>query len=221
MTTKEFEELRRAVEGASPETVEATVRFLEAARSDEAHALLAARTLAWLAEGVGSLDRAEARGALASPGGERGITEMIEHLVLARSEESPLVRARLRGIHRRGEMLESGGGFYSAVEAGAELGVERAAVDKRRERGTILALPRAGEYVYPVWQFDDSTRDGLLPGFREVLASFGVRSPWMRAEFMLAGHEELGGARPVDVLRAGEVEPVRRLAASYGEHGGR
>lgn len=220
MNTREFEELRRTAEGAEPEAVAAaTLSF--AARLGKDQALLAARTLAWIAEGVESLDHASVRGALASPGSEEAITEMIERIVLARSEESPLVRARLRGVHRRLELLQAEGGWVSAEVAARLLDIERASVDKRRERGTILALPKSGEYVYPVWQFDGSTRDGLLPGFKGVLASFGVESPWMRAEFMLAHQEELGGARPIDALRSGEVKKVRQLAASYGEQGAR
>jgi hypothetical protein len=46
----------------------------------------------------------------------------------------------------------------------------------------------------------------------------------MRLEFLLAHHEELGGERAVDALRAGDAEKireVRRLAASYGEQGAR
>lgn len=221
MDTREFEELRQAAEDAEPEAVAAAARFLSAARSGEDRALLAARTLAWIAQGVQSIDQASVRGALASPGSEEAITEMIERIVLGRSQESPLVKARLRGVHRRLELLEAEGGWVNAEDAAEQLGIDRASVDKRRERGTILALPRSGEYVYPVWQFDETTRDGLLPGFRDVLASFGVESPWMRAEFMLAPQEELGGARPIDTLGSGELQKVRQLAASYGEQGAR
>lgn len=221
MSTKEFEQLRQSAEGAEPETVAAAARFLSATRSGEDRALLAARALAWVARGVESLDRASVREALASPDSEEVLTEMIESIVLGRSEESPMVRARLRGVHRRRELLEAEGGCVNAEEAAGLLDRERTALDKRRERGTILALPRSGEYFYPVWQFDENTRDGLLPGLKDVLASFGVQSPWMRTEFLLAGQEELGGARPIDALRSGDVQKVRELAASYGEQGAR
>lgn len=221
MSTKELEELRQTAEGAEPETVAAAARLLSASRSGEDQALLAARTLAWITQGVETLDPASVREALASPDGEEAITEMIESIVLGRSKESPMVKARLCGVHRRLELLEAEGGWMSAADAARQLDRGRTAVDKRRERGTILALPKSGEYVYPVWQFDDTTRDGLLPGFKEVLASFGVESSWMRAEFLLAHHEELGGARPIDALRAGEVHRVRQLAGSYGEQGAR
>lgn len=221
MSTKEFEHLRQAAEDAEPETITAAARLLSASRSGGDQALLAARALAWVAQGIESLDRASVREALASPDGEEAITEMIEGIVLGRSEESTLVKARLRGIHRRLELLDAEGGWMTAEDAARRLGKGRAAIDKRRARGTILALPRSGEYVYPVWQFDETTRDGLLPGFKDALSSFGVESSWMRAEFMLAHHEELDGARPIDALRAGQVRRVRELAASYGEQGAR
>jgi hypothetical protein len=93
-------------------------------------------------------------------------------------------------------------------------------VDKRRERGTILALPRGGgEYAFPLWQFDEGTRDGLLPGLTRVLRSFSVEDPWMRSEFMLAPDDRLGGKRPLDALREGEAEAALRTASAYGVHG--
>lgn len=221
MSTKEIEELARTAEGVEPAAVAAATRFLEASRSDESHALLAARTLAWLAHGVGSLDRSATKEVLASPSNEDAVTAMIERLVIESSEQSPLIRARLRGARRRLELLEAEGSWISAEETALRLGKSRDALDKRRTRGTILALPKGGEYVYPEWQFDESTRDGLLPGLRDVLKDFGVQSPWMRLEFLLAHHEELGGDRAIDALRASEVERVRQLAASYGEQGAR
>ncbi len=221
MRTKEIEELARTAEGVEPEAVEAARRFLAASSLDESHGLLAARTLAWLAHGVESLDRSAAKEALASAATEEALTAIIERLVIESSEQSPLIRARLRGARRRLELLDAEGGRVSAEEAAGRLGKSRAALDKRRSRGTVLALPKGGEYVYPEWQFDEDTRDGLLPGLRKVLADFGVESPWMRAEFLLAHHEELGGMRPIDALKAGEVHKVQGLAASYGEQGAR
>lgn len=136
-------------------------------------------------------------------------------------EQSPLIRARLRGAQRRLELLEAEGGWIGAGEASSRIGKSRDALEKRRSRGTVLALPRSGKYVYPVWQFDEESRDGLLPGLRDVLANFAVASPWMQLEFLLAHHEELGGRRAVDALRANEDGKVRQLAASYGEQGAR
>lgn len=221
MTTTEVENLTRTAEGVTPALVNAASAFLAAARSaDEEHELLAARTLSFLGHGVEALGPGEVREVLASPEPGEALTAMIEHVLIERSEQPALVRARIDGARRRQELLDAEGGWLTAEQAAGRL-TSRAALDKRRERGTILALPKAGEYVYPVWQFDEDTRDGLLPGLREVLESFGVGSPWMRAEFLLAHHDELGGRRAIGALSDGDTEAVRLLAASYGEQGAR
>jgi hypothetical protein len=223
MTTREVAELTRRAENASQPLVAATRAFLAASSTDTEHELLAARVLYWLCHGVGSLNRQEIRDALSDPDASEALTRMIEHLRIEGSEQSAVARASVRGARRRRELLEAEGGWLTAEEAAERL-PSRAALDKRRARGTILALPLAGEYVYPVWQFDESTLDGLLPRLREVLESFGVESPWMRLEFLLAHHEQLGGRRAVDALAEGDAadrEAVRRLAGTYGEQGAR
>ncbi|QIN85429.1 hypothetical protein GBA63_22270 (plasmid) [Rubrobacter tropicus] len=219
MATTEVENLRRAAEGVEPDLVNAASAFLAAPRSADEE-LLAARTLSFLGRGVESLDPREVREVLASPEPGEALTAMIERVLIERSEQPALVRARIGGARRRQELLDAEGGWLSAEQAAGRL-TSRAALDKRRERGTILALPRANKYVYPVWQFDEDTRHGLLPGLREVLEGFGVESPWMRAEFLLAHHDELGGRRAIDALSEGDAEAVRLLAASYGEQGAR
>jgi hypothetical protein len=71
-------------------------------------------------------------------------------------------------------------------------------------------------YVYPAFQVGPS---GLLPGIREVLDAFDEDDPWARVNFMLTGDARLGGRRPIDVLREGDVASVTRAARGYGEHG--
>ena len=71
-------------------------------------------------------------------------------------------------------------------------------------------------YVYPAFQIG---ADGLLPGVRDVLDAFTIADPWTRVNFMLTGDARLGGRRPIDVLREGDVASVVRAARAYGEHG--
>lgn len=99
------------------------------------------------------------------------------------------------------------------------LGVTQQAVDKRRRAGKLLAVPVGRGYRYPAWQFDERGRGGVLPGLEEVLESFGVEEPWMRASFFLRRNGRLDDRRPLDVLREGEMEAVKRAARAYGEHG--
>jgi hypothetical protein len=220
MTTKELESLRRAAEGAPLESVEAAASFLRTA-NDEMRGVLAARTLGWLAKGMALVDRDQVVEALSASEGYEAVLPLIEDLVLEDARESPVARARLRGIHRKKEVLQAEGGSVGTAEAAQILGgISKQAVDKRRERGTILALPRGGgEYAFPLWQFNEGSRDGLLPGLTKVLRSFSVEAPWVRAEFMLASNDRLGGKRPLDALREGEAEAAARAASAYGVHG--
>ena len=220
MTTKDLESLRRAAEGATPESVEAAASVLRAA-NDELRGVLVARVLGWFARGMALVDREQMVEALSASEGYEAVLPLIEDLVLEDARRSPMARARLRGIRRKGEVLEAEGGSVGTAEAAEILGgISKQAVDKRRERRTILALPRGGgEYAFPLWQFDEGTRDGLLPGLARVLRSFSVENPWMRAEFMLAPNARLGGKRPLDALREGEAETAARAASTYGVHG--
>jgi hypothetical protein len=131
--------------------------------------------------------------------------------------ETPLERARLRGMVAEREIVSAEGGTLSGVEFGRALGVTRQAIDKRRKAGQLLALevPKRG-FLYPAWQL---TVAGLLPGLAEVLAALPADSPWARARFFLAGNDRCRGKRPLDLLRKGEVAPVLRAAQMFGEHG--
>jgi hypothetical protein len=175
----------------------------------------------WFAKCVPSLDRGQVREALAAPTGYEAMLPLLEQVMLWDAGESPIARAKLRGIHRKSELLKAEGGAIGTAEAAEILGgISKQAVDKRRDRGTILALPLGGgEYAFPLWQFDEGTKDGLVLGLAQVLKSFSVKNPWMQAEFMLAPNTRLGNKRPLDTLRAGEVDAAVRAASTYGEHG--
>ena len=88
-----------------------------------------------------------------------------------------------------------------------------------RHLARALALPVSdGKHAFPRWQFDGDAEDGMVPGLSRVLRSFSLESPWMQAEFMLSPEDRLGDRRPLDALKAGEVEVVARAVSAYGEH---
>ena len=151
-----------------------------------------------------------------------------DYAVLVRALESPtalaalaaadpLAPARLRGLAARQEILRLEGGTLSAEQVADHLGLSRQAVDKRRRSGKLIGLSvgRRG-YAYPAWQFGQA---GVIPGLEETLTSLSIHDPWMRAAFFLSGDPRLGGATPLDELRRGKLEAVRRAARGYGEHG--
>src|SRR5215207_7044940 len=111
-----------------------------------------------------------------------------------------------QGVRARRVLLEAEGGTVSSGQAAELLGITPQAVDKRRRAGKLLALPVGRAYLYPVWQFDERGRGGVLQGLEEVLGSFGVEDAWMRVSFFLRQYGRLGDKRPLDVLRDGEIE---------------
>ena len=134
------------------------------------------------------------------------------------SSQDPLAAARVRGARQAREILREEGGTVGAGDMGELLGgISAQAVDKRRKKGRLLALPVGkGSYRYPVWQVHGGS---VVEGFEDVMGELGVGDPWMRATFFLSGDSRLGGERPLDRLRWGDVEAVRRAAAAYGVHG--
>jgi hypothetical protein len=130
--------------------------------------------------------------------------------------EDPLVEAKLRGLQARDDILQAEGGTVDVATATRLLGISRQAVDRRRRRHTLLGLPvgRRG-YRYPLWQFIPS---GVVPGLDAVLRLLAEDGPWFSAAWLL-GHNSRLGARPLDALRAGQVEAVVQAALAYGEEG--
>lgn len=93
--------------------------------------------------------------------------------------------------------------------------ITRQAVDKRRLRNALLAVPNgSGEYLYPACQF---TSTGVIPGLEEVLRAFQIRSPWTQLSALLAPAPALGGRTILEALKSGAIERAIAIAASFGE----
>jgi hypothetical protein len=131
------------------------------------------------------------------------------------AERDPLAPARVRALQMRERLIAAEGGALTAEQAASLYGITRQAIDNRRKRGSLLAvqLGRRG-YRYPAWQF---TETGVLAGLDRVLAALETSSPWTRIAFMLNANAWLDGRRPLDLLRAGEIDAVIRAADRFGE----
>lgn len=155
--------------------------------------------------------------ALSEPTSPEAVADVVAGVLLDNSVEGEWAAALLRGARVQRALLGEAGGTLSAAAVGELLGIGRAAVDKRRRHGSLLALKLpSGDVVYPAAQF--GPRD-VLPGLPEVLAEFRIRDPWMQLDLLLARPEALGGRTGFEALEAGEVEEVKRLVASVGEQG--
>jgi len=130
--------------------------------------------------------------------------------------DDPLIEAKLRGLQARGDILQADGGTVDVATAARLLGISRQAVERRRRRDSLLGLPvgRRG-YRYPLWQF---TQSGALMGLDAVLRHLATDGPWFSAAWLLGRNSRLG-ARPLDILRNGDVDAVVRAALAYGEEG--
>lgn len=71
----------------------------------------------------------------------------------------------------------------------------------------IIALPENGRLLLPLWQFEASTDDKLVPGFSEVLRALN-RNSFSAAHWFTSPNVQLGNKPPIALLRAGEITKV-------------
>jgi len=135
------------------------------------------------------------------------------------AELDPLAEAMAKSAGRRVELLEQAGGAWSTAQVAKAIGSSRQAIDKRRRRGTLLALPTpSGDYVYPTCQFAKDGRS--LPGLQRVLAAFREPDPWTQLSVLAAPHDALDGRTPLEAIAEGDVDEAVAVAEGFGETGG-
>lgn len=210
--------LLEAKRPVSPNLIQALARVVRAGEQPVRGAFLA-RALNALARLAPRLDE-EALGVAAGADSDYAVLlwalEEPDALAALRASD-PLADARLRGLEVRERIAQAEGGTLTVEQAARLLGISRQAVDKRRRAGRMLALPIGNHrYAYPAWQFGQG---GVLAGLRETLDELDAGDPWTRAAFFLGENAYLDGARPLDRLREGDIEPVRRAAWWYGKQG--
>ncbi len=156
-------------------------------------------------------------GALAAPDDVGGLAELLAEVgPLDPPRPDPLAAARARGARAKEEVLKRAGGGYRAGEVAELLGITPQAVHARRQRGTLLAVPRAnGEFLYPACQF---TSEGVISGLDRFLKAFSIPEPWTQLAVLVSPSPLLEGNTPLEALRAGEAEDAAAVARTYGEH---
>lgn len=170
-------------------------------------------------ERVSSAASSEAlKSALSSPTDVGGVASLLSDLAplgVDLSAVDPFVEAMARGAAIKQELLASGGGGLTSSQVASALGITRQAVDKRRGRRALLAVPNgSGEYVYPACQF---TSDGVITGLEEVLRVFQIQSPWTQLSVLLASAPALGGKTILEALKSGAIDTAIAIARSFGE----
>lgn len=139
--------------------------------------------------------------------------------VLARVEDPALLarQAADRAVSSAETWVEHLGPMYDVDGVRRLLGrpgapVSRQAVSKRR--GLLALTTGSGRVVYPAFQFVGGSP---LPDLAQVLAALPetVVSRWTVAAWLVSTEPTLDDARPVDLLAAGQVEPVLRAAHDW------
>jgi hypothetical protein len=160
------------------------------------------------------------KAALAAPTDVGGVASLLSDLAplgLDLSDVDPFVEAVAHGAAVKRELLESAGGALTSSQVASALGITRQAVDKRRGRRALLAVPTgSGDHLYPACQF---TSEGVVPGMAEVLQAFRIQSPWTQLSVLLSPAPALDNKTILDALRQGETGKAAGIAASFGEQG--
>jgi hypothetical protein len=128
-------------------------------------------------------------------------------------------RALLEGVRIAQDDLHDAGGAYDLDQVRTLLkGVSRQAIDKRVREGNLLAVPGpSNRRSYPTVQFN---RDGsVISGLKAVRDALPTRNPWAILNFLAQPDDRLGGRKPIDALKAGNIEAVIEAARRYGEQG--
>ncbi|HTD33750.1 MAG TPA: antitoxin Xre/MbcA/ParS toxin-binding domain-containing protein [Candidatus Elarobacter sp.] len=101
------------------------------------------------------------------------------------------------------------------AEAARLIGRTEQTAINRAKAGEMLAFRDGAKWMFPGWQFDASHDGGVVPGLRETCAALGV-PPFTAVTWFRKPSRALGNRRPIDVLRAGELETVLTAAKSTG-----
>lgn len=160
----------------------------------------------------------EIQRAIAAPSPAATIVEVLNaapEIGLAR--ETATTRALARGAAAKQEMLQAAGGCLSSGEVARLLGKTVSAVNQRRARNQILAVPLSGgEWGFPASQFASGD---LRSGIAEIVSSAEAMNPWVLLSILLDGVPG-SEARIIDSLDDPEVmQDVLARVRTYGEHG--
>jgi hypothetical protein len=115
------------------------------------------------------------------------------------------------------ELQAAEGGAWNGAELKTEpFKLSAATLHRRRKEHRIIYWRDARhEFHYPKWQFTPA--GALLPGIQEVLEQFHSPDEWRVMSYFLGRRQQLGGRRPLDCLRQGEITTVLAHAQLHAE----
>lgn len=158
------------------------------------------------------------RDGLAAAGRDRQLLSaddktLLAELLIEALRTDPLaskeLRLRLRGQLALHRLLDDNGGTLTTAEVAQLLGITPDAVRKRVRRGGLLAVPRGGHSVFPVFQLDVDKRR-VVPGFDDILSQLDTASAPAKLRFFLTPDQDLGKP-PIDALRDADSQTQKLL----------
>lgn len=129
-------------------------------------------------------------------------------------DDLEIKEALRRGARRKIELLQEAGGLLTARETAQLLGIAPQSLQRRFE--LIFLRSDSGQEGYPAFQLENET---MVNAVARVLAAIGVEAPWAQLSFFFLKMDELEGRRPVDAIRAGDLDAVILAATHFGRHG--
>jgi tetratricopeptide (TPR) repeat protein len=128
-------------------------------------------------------------------------------------------QALLRGARIAQDDLRAAGGAYDLDQVRTLMrGISRQAIDKRVHEGSLLAVPGPNNRrSYPTLQFND---DGsVVEGLKLVRQALPTTNLWTILNFLARPDDRLFGRKPIDMLKAGEIDLVVEAARRVGQQG--
>lgn len=131
--------------------------------------------------------------------------------------EQKLNQARLRGLERIVELRKAAEPVLETGQVCELLGVSRETIRKKVDRQQLIALPKGSDRVFPLFQFKEGA---VLPGIPQVLEALDTDSVFTTLAFLLSKNPEFADKTAIQLLEAGELEPVLTEASNFLGHGG-
>lgn len=151
--------------------------------------------------------------------------EVLAYIALKAVERVPYTiaqqaRMRLKGSERFAALLEEHGGVYTTQQAAEVLGSTPEAVKKAAQRRRLLAFKQQGQWLFPVWQFND--QGTILAGLADLLKALPEGLAERDAvRFFLSQTEDGKAVTPLDLLQQGDQRALaiaKRKAQRFMVH---
>ena len=105
----------------------------------------------------------------------------------------------------------------TAPQVAKLLNTSRQTPHDRLKKNTLIAVQDNSVWKFPVWQFDASGADGVIPGLPEVLKVLNVPA-LSQISWLTKPNAAFDGSSPVDALKNGRKDKVVCEARSVGAY---